>query len=254
MIKHRLPGMTLIELLATITILGLVTVFAIPSFRALQGRQDMRVAQGVIQSALYRLDQLALAPPAITQDSGQATDFDIVGYGLVFYPLAKNSKGTATLANCTISVTNDFVAVIKYVRLKTANSIIKPMLMPADPTQTGACNVVARSHSEDIYTLPARVAFGERASQPALTDRVPWLVTQPLASVGTSVGALSNDPDFTNPFGRQSTPFLAIRHTSIKVEEGLPLCYGITLSRYSEAVRVTSKLTKENSPQGCKDD
>lgn len=244
--KKRFVGMTLIELLATTAILGLLTAFAIPSFRGLQGRQDMRVTQGVIQSALYRLDQLALAPPAITQDQGQANDFDIVGYGLVFYPIPRtNYAGTVNLANCTVTATNDFIAVLKYVRDKQNNGDIKPVLMPADPGSNTACSLSSRNHPEDLYVLPTRVRLSVRASSPQLTK--PWLITQTLASVGTSVGSLQTGANFTNPFLSFANPVLAVQHATIR-QNNQPLCYGVNLSRYSEAVKISSQI---KASQGC---
>lgn len=247
--RRSLAGMTLIELLASIAILGMVTIFALPAFRGLQARQDMRVAQGIIQSALYRLEQLSLAPPAITQDSGEATDYDIVGYGLVFYRIPKtNYSGSVSLANCRVTASNDFMAVYKFVRFKQGNSVIQPYLMPVDPTTSipATCALIARSYPQDIYVLPSRVLLADQASSPPLGQ--PWLVTQSLKSVGTSVGQLTGDASLVDPFESTNTPLLALQHTSIRVS-GQPLCYGVALSRFSQSIQITNRVT-----EGCTDD
>jgi prepilin-type N-terminal cleavage/methylation domain-containing protein len=244
--KVTFAGMTLIELMATVSIMGLLTVFAIPSFQGLQGRQDLRVTQSSIQSALYRLQQLALAPPALAADTGQGADFDVVGYGLAFYSVPKtNFSGTVTLGNCHVQVTNDFIAVYKFVRFKRDNSDIQPYLAAVNPATTNAttCEVVARSYPQDMYVLPKHVKLSTKASNPFLTQ--PWLITQSLASVGNEVGVLSGGAGFTDPFVTTSTPLLAVQHTSIK-QAGQPLCYGVTLSRYSEAIQITNQVK-----QGC---
>ncbi len=249
---HRFAGMSLIELLVTIAIIGIVTVFAVPSFRGLQGRQDMRVAQGVIQSALYRLDQLALAPPAITQDTGQLSDFDIVGYGLIFYSSGRPGATPVTVADCSVTVTNDFIATVKYIRYKSNNNAIRALLVPVDPWAPGPCRINARNYPDDIYALPQRVSFSQQASDPDIIPKKPWIVTQTLASVGTSVGELETSASYTYPFLSTATPKLAVKHRSIRSTNAKgdvqALCYGISFSRYSNAIQTTSKVTDGCTP------
>lgn len=244
--RRSFAGMTLVELVATVGILGLVTVFALPSFRGLQARQDMRVAQGTIQSAIYRLDQLSLAPSSIARDTGDGRDFDILGYGLVFARIPKKDyTGQVNVANCRVTVSNDFIAVVKFVRSKSGNSEIKPYLAAVDPAtpQAGVCTLVARKYPKDMYVMPSQVRFSTGSSTPVIDDKNPWMITQPLASVGTSVGAFAAS-GYTNPFSIPA-PVLVVRHATVK-QNNVPLCYGVELSRYSQAIEIANKPA-----QGC---
>ena len=77
----RISGVTMVEVMATLVIMATITVLTIPSLRSFQGRQELLTSQKGIQSFLYRMHQLALAPTDSKLGGAEA-----VGYGLAIVP------------------------------------------------------------------------------------------------------------------------------------------------------------------------
>lgn len=192
---HRrsfLSAMTLVELLATMAILGLLATVAIPSFRRLQVRQSLTTATKHIQSAFYRLQQLALAP------AGGEESYDVVGYGLVVQRV-KPGTDILTYASCQVEQPdNDFLMFVKYVRSRTSASALSYLPVSAAGGDSANCRIQPKDFPNDFYVLPA----GVRLDPTSLPDGIEgWLVSLPLQSAGTTFGTLPTDP-FLNPLER----------------------------------------------------
>lgn len=233
--RHSWSGMTLVELLATVGIIGLLLVASIPSFRALQARESMTLTQQGIQALLYRMQQLSLAPPSQTVDSP-------IGYGLAFH-----KKGSpTTVGPCNVNASNDFIVIYKYAVSQdqgTAGTVFPiinslPGGQPCGPTGT----IDAKDYRQDFYVLPKNIEINAQESTPA---NLPWLLPVPLRATGTSFGSFDPPISFgySNPLPENDSSakaMLVIQHTSIQVG-GSKLCRGINFSRSSSGVSATTR-------------
>ena len=61
-------GFTLIEILVTITIVGLLLVISVPNFRSYKNKNDLSRAAAIVQSGIYETRNLALAPGISKQE------------------------------------------------------------------------------------------------------------------------------------------------------------------------------------------
>lgn len=229
--------MTLIELVVTITIMSLLTVAAVPSLRGLSARQSLRAAQRQAQSLLYRVQQLALAPPV-----NESQSYDTIGYGLMAYPT--HSLPPANLGGCRIDASNDFLALVKFVRLRDSSGAISAVLNSQDPTATAnGCQVDASNTPNDFYVLPKQVQMSS-SSVPGIQK--PWLVPVPLQATGERYGDLMNyapSNEFTNPLASNATDTqaeLILKHTTVNVSRD-PLCHGVLFSHDTSGISVTQK-------------
>ncbi len=234
---HRWVGMTIIELLTTIAIIGLLTILALPPLRGLQGRQDMYVTQRNIQSALYRMQQLALAPQTKSSET-----YDIIGYGLLFHPRERGEQ--LGIADCILQTypERDFLALIKFVRLRDAQGTIKPLLNAGEP---GNCTIDWHASTTDFYVLPRGVVMAPGVSQPPFSQSQ-WLLVTPLVASGSSFGQLQSylpTQQFIDPLDSPSAR-LMIKHTSIRVGPA-PLCLEVTFSRQSNSIESSSRKSTQ---------
>lgn len=217
-------AMSLIELLATVAIIGILTALAVPSFRGFQVRQRLRIAQQSVQTLSVRAKQLALAPPDTT------ATHDTVGYGLVFYsvPAANTTVSVPASSGCAVRAQNDFVALVKYVRERANNSTIRPILNPI--TSPTACPSVIdpADYPEDFYMLPRPVQWDRSNSTPTLAT--PWLIPLPLQSVGDTYGALPIDAAYQNPLVVANNATVYLRNPSVRVGTKF-LCQSLTFTR-----------------------
>ncbi len=232
--SRTVPGMTLIELMATITIMAIILIVALPSFRALQARQDLRVAQRGIQSALYSMQQQALAPPS--------TNESVVGYGLAFYP----TLTSITIDGCPITPPAEFVAIFKFVQDKVTNGNVIPRLRACPKA-----GETLRDYPSDFYVLPKGVTFRSEWSTPPFTVNTPWLLPAPLGATGNRLGDFATflagtpyqDPLASLLPGQQAV--LGIEQKTVTLFENgqrRPACYGIVFARDNNAVAITSQL------------
>lgn len=236
--------MTLIELLATLAILGILTAIAVPSFRSFQGRQSLLLAQRNVQSALYRMQQLALAPPDTTQ-----TTYEVVGFGLGFNRAVTSLEGCALMASQT---NTDFLALYQFTRNKNTGVISKNLYRVTNPGQSG-CNgtILNITATPDTFTaLPKDVAFSTNNPLPAL------LVT-PLQAIGQRYGNLcdaNGSANICSPYTELLTSptsaTLYVMHRKIKnpssTSASEKLCRSVGFSR-NTTITIDAKIV----PGGC---
>jgi hypothetical protein len=232
--------MTLIELLATIAIIGMLLVTAIPPFRSLQARESMTLTQQGVSALLIRMQQLSLAPPEA------AADERIIGYGLAFHKRDVQN----TLTSCTVVADNDFFALYKFVVSRDPTSIgrIVPVLNPFPSTAPCGTSptIDAKNYRSDFFILPDSIqmnaALSTKSSQPQ--TNFPWLISVALQSAGTSYGQI--DPSayrYNNPLPENNpsaSGVLVIEHTRIKVGNA-PLCRSIQFSRSSSGIAASAR-------------
>lgn len=201
------PGMTLIEVIATVAILSIITILAVPAFRGLQGRQSLLTTQKGIQSQFYRLLQLSLAPT-----SSPGTQFEVVGYGLSF--VKKQSGATTDVGGCHVMTRNDLVSLHQIVRLPTGE--IQSPLVDVQSPSTGECaeNIDPRSYPNTFYELPRYVSLSESS-----TPNVPWFVVEPLVAVADRYGNLCQvgcfTSGYTQPLATTSLASLRLAYSGI---------------------------------------
>jgi type II secretory pathway pseudopilin PulG len=237
--------MTLIELMATIAIMAILMVAAIPSFRGLQARESMSLAQQGIQSLLYRMQQLSLAPPTLDESK-----YQILGYGLAFQKKGMQAGG------CVVNAPNDYLAVYKFVVVRNNGSgaidstgQIRLVLNAFDPLTPcgpgGAINVI--KYPKDFYILPNNVVINQPQTQSlsSPSTSLPWLLPMPLQSAGDQYGDLSvpntgyNNPLPANNFSAAAQ--LVIQQTYIKVGSE-KLCRSIKFSHDTQGVLISTHL------------
>jgi prepilin-type N-terminal cleavage/methylation domain-containing protein len=239
-LRCKFSGMTLLELMLTLTIMGILATIMIPSVRALQGRQTLLNGQREVQSALYRLQKLALSPP-VNDD----TEYTILGYGLGFYPY----KGDLSpMGNCAVNTKSGFIAVHKFVTSRTDNSgTIKTSFNGVNPGQP-CPDLTPSNYPNDIFVLPQKTEFN-MAKDTATSNEIkfPWIVVMPLFSSGSSYGALETAVD-TNTYQLPFAPNSGISqikvilaHQTIKVG-GNKLCRSIIFSKNSSGIDSKTKI------------
>ncbi len=248
--RHTQEGFTLIELLTTIAVIGILTVAGIPSFRGLQARQNLRLAQKSVQSSLYRLQNLAIAPQE--QQPGGITD--VVGYGLWVVHSSPSLNTLALSDGCRITSIDgrDFIALMKYVRNRQTGQIVPELNAVSQPSDCGSASSTARlslqSNQDDYFVLPTGVKIHESASVPSFGANTAWLITKPLRSAeqafSTSMqapNAQGNSIITIEPFGQApgGTPKLVLEHTGVKID-GKPLCHSITFTNSSNGVAIST--------------
>lgn len=184
--QFRWSGMSLIEVMATVTILTLLTALAVPSLRTFQSRQSLLTTQKGLQSQFYQMQQLALAPIYTGQ-----TDYTIVGYGLALVSRSSDKDGLTTIAGCQVVLDSDLTALLQFIKFPdgtiTASlvDVAKPTLSrPAEPDCLEATPLVPQKYPKTFYVFPRDIGISASSTPP-----LPWLVTWPLE-------ATSND--FTN--------------------------------------------------------
>lgn len=248
--RHTQEGFTLIELLTTVAVIGILTVAGIPSFRGLQARQNLRLAQKSVQSSLYRLQNLAIAPEV--QLPGSITD--VVGYGL-WVVHTNPSQSTLALSNgCRITSIDgrDFIALMKYVRNRQTGQItpeLNAISQPSDcGTTGGAARLSLQSNQDDYFVFPSGVKIHESASVPSFGANTAWLITKPLRSAEQAFTTSLQSPDTqgngittVEPFIQApgGTPKLVLEHTGVKID-GKPLCHSISFTNSSNGVAISA--------------
>ncbi len=244
-------GMSLVEVMATIAILGILTALAIPAFRSLQGRQTLLSTQKGMQSVLYRMQQLALAPLS-TPSSG----YDVIGYALAVYKKPGGANPELTIGGCRVKAESDLVTLMQIVKFQsgsinnylvdgtTPNSAI-----PNSPTCATPL-IDPQKYPNTFYIFPAKVQIADTTS-PAL----PWLIVQPLVATGRQYGDLCqsagscltsnlNDPLTTAPgVGRLQFIFSTIKDPTSSQKR---LCREVVFSR-DVTVQADGKIV----PGGC---
>lgn len=86
-IKNRFylkQGFTLIEILVTITIVGLLLVVSIPNFRSFKYKNDLARAAEIVQSGIYETRNLALAPSVDKLEATKYYVFSAEAEGNIF--------------------------------------------------------------------------------------------------------------------------------------------------------------------------
>jgi type II secretory pathway pseudopilin PulG len=236
--------MTLVELLATIGIIGVLSVIAIPSFRGLQARENMTLAQQGVHALLTRMQQLALAPPE------RAANEKVVGYGLAFH---KKAQPDNNLNGCRVMANNDFFALYKFVVSRdpaTAGQII-PVLNAFDSSVRCEPDgtIQATDYKKDFFTLPSDIIMNATRSQQLSQPRTafPWLLSVPLQSAANYQQINPTRYGYNNPLPAVGTPkgVLVIQHAKLRVNNR-PLCRKIEFSRSSSGIATTTQIV-----QGC---
>lgn len=248
--RHIQEGFTLIELLTTIAVIGVLTVAGIPSFRGLQARQNLRLAQKSVQSSLYRLQNLAIAPQE--QQPGGVTD--VVGYGLWVVHSSPSMSTLALSDGCRITNIEgrDFIALMKYVRSRQTGQIVPQLNAVGQPsdcgTTSGAARLSLQRNQDDYFVLPSGVAIHQSASVPTFGPNTAWLITKPLRSSEQAFSATMQAPNTQgnsvttiDPFIQApgGTPKLVLEHTGVKID-GKPLCHSITFTNSSNGVAISA--------------
>lgn len=236
--------MTLVELLATIGIIGILVVIAIPSFRGLQARENMSLAQQGVNALLTRMQQLALAPPETTAAE------KVVGYGLAFH---KKLQPDNNLNGCRVEADNDFFALYKFVVSKEPGTIgqIIPVLNPFDSSLRCEPDGTVQSddYKKDLFTLSNDIIMNATLSQQLSQPETafPWLLSVPLQSASNYQQINPIDYGYNNPLPTAGDPkgVLVIQHTKLQVNSR-PACRTIEFSRSSSGIAATTKLV-----QGC---
>lgn len=236
----RLAGMSLVELLATVGIIGILLVAAIPSFRGLQAREAMTLTQQGVSALLIRMQQLSLAPPETIGSE------KVVGYGLAFH-----KKTTPNLlAGCTVTSNNDFFALYKFIVSQDATTAgrIVPVLAPfsaSNPCGNGP-QIKAEEYKKDFFILPDPVVMNTNlSSQLSLPNTpFPWLLSVPLQSAGAYAQINPNAYNYNNPLPTDNAAakgVLVIQHNRVQVN-GRPLCRSIQFSRSSSGIAATTQV------------
>lgn len=236
-LQHHYCGMTLIELVATLGILGILMAFAVPPFRSIQGRQSLRIAQRNVASALTRMQQLVLAPQA--NDGQIGVTYDIVGYGLIIANKPKVGGTLPRLGSCSIDPlpNNDFLAVVKFVKMRSSDGEIRVVPNGANPDSCGTIN--PKRYPNDFYILPNNVHM----SPNSLTENSAWLLAMPMYAAGQSFGELTA-PGYLNPLpASDSTQSLQLYHESIRVD-GKPICQAIDFARNSNGITMNQGIVR----------
>lgn len=214
--------MTLIEVLATLVILAILTVLAIPSFARFQGRQNLLASQKGVQSILYRMQQLALAPLEAGQEG-----YDVVGYGLA---VIKSGPNTARLGGCSVGFTRDTFALVSII--KSPSGEIGDYLVDAANAQTGCTQrepIDPKTLPMTFYVLPTGIDLSND-SNPAL----PWFGVWPLNPVGSQYGQLcqrgceSGSDPFISGNGHLKLKYARLKDISVPANF---LCREVTISR-----------------------
>lgn len=210
--KVVLPGMTITELLTTIAILGMVTIAALPSYGGIQGRQALKSAQQGIQSMLYRMQELAIAPTQLSESSQNTT----VGYGLYFFRQSNIPGANYPKINgCEVRTTSDFVVLYRFVRPQNSSLSIaaEPNFLSSGQQGCPLGFVSPDRETSNFYVLPRSVVLSDQSSH-----AFPWLVTQPIGAVGNSVGNLATVSPYTDPLNSaQGKARLVLEHKSLKI-------------------------------------
>lgn len=174
MIKWR--GFTLIELLATMTIIGILTILAVPAFESLQEREQFTTVQRAIQSKIYEMQSLALAPP-----TNSAENYTIVGYGLIFTP-----RKTSEIIGCKIKSDAAVLSTIEFVKYSDGDlrAYLKggptPIDTAAAPTSGADCGsgLYPQAKANDFFVIPEGIDLSSTTSTTGST--LPWVIAQPL--------------------------------------------------------------------------
>jgi prepilin-type N-terminal cleavage/methylation domain-containing protein len=248
--RRTQEGFTLVELLTTIAVIGVLTAAGIPSFRGLQARQNLRLAQKSVQSSLYRLQNLAIAPQE--QQSGSVTD--VVGYGL-WIVHSNPSLTTLTMSDgCRVTSIDgrDFIALIKYVRNRQTGQITPQLNAVKEPTDCSSASSAGllslRSNQDDYFVFPSGVKIHEGSSVPAFGVSTGWLIPRSLRSAeqafNTSLLAPStqgNSISTVLPFSQapDASPKLVLEQTNVKID-GKPLCHSIAFTDNSNGVAISA--------------
>lgn len=221
--------MTLVELLATVTIIAILTAAAVPPFRRLSGRQSLLTAQKTVQSLLNRMNQLALAPT----DTAQA-GYDTVGYGLLIWPKAVTA---VTIGPCQVLTPTDTIALVDIV--KFADGSIDDFLHGlVDPVQNRCLTTpVDPSRYPNTFT---RLPVGVDLSADSTPAPPRWLIVRPLEPVGQNLGPLCSPPacatgalGLIEPLANLATARLRLRQTTLAdpTRPTAHLCREIALTR-----------------------
>jgi prepilin-type N-terminal cleavage/methylation domain-containing protein len=241
--RSRLPGFTLVELLTVITIIGLMAGAAVPSFRGAQARQALKGSQQGIVALLTQMQQLALAPASTTSATGVTPDYDVLGYGVYF------GQRSLQIADCTLEVSNDFVALMKIVRLHNSEAsvtVVPHSVQPATANASGCSGVpktVAARLPNDFYVLAKGTHFNPDRSIPS--GPFPRFIFMPLTSVDSAIGPLTNLPDGATLLADSAK--IVIEHSSAKVGTGAQersLSRFITVSRNASEISISSGINQ----------
>lgn len=200
--RFRWSAMSLVEVMATITILTLLTVLAVPSLRTFQSRQSLITTQKGLQSQFYQMQQLALAPIYTGQ-----TDYSIIGYGLALVNRSSAQDGEITIAGCKVILDSDLTALLQFIKFPDGQ-IEASMVGVATPNITSLNQpdcveelIVPKKYPKTFYVFPRHVSISQ-SSQPVL----PWLVTWPLLATAADftnlceLARMCTDTGFGDPF------------------------------------------------------
>jgi prepilin-type N-terminal cleavage/methylation domain-containing protein len=242
-------GMTMVELLATVAIIGILLATAIPSFRGLQARESMTLTQEGISALLTRMQQLSLAPP---QTNSNET---VVGYGIY---LAKQTTPQTIFPDCQFTAENDFLALYKFIvstDLSNAGTIIPVSTAFTEANSCGGGLVVeAKDFSKDFFVLPQSLEFNAtRSAQLSLPQTsFPWLLIVPLQSARSNqslqsgVYGAGTTYNYPLPDGDNNAKgVLVIQDSSLKVNGG-NFCRGVEFARSSLGISATTRVV-----EGC---
>lgn len=238
---RRLRAVTLVELIATMAIIGVMTALAIPSARKFSGRTTLQSAQKGVESLFYRMRQLSLAPPVITTTrDGDSAQYDILGYGLVFFDYSEQPVAFPEGEPCRVRAENDFIALIKIVRYYGSNGATEAMLNGVDPLQPACGEIIEAGQSpNDFYVLPKGVTLRRRSGAPEF----PWALSLPTQGAGQRFGDISSFlPDtYWNP--NESTE-LYLAYPSITVRQS-PLCRSVNFATDLSEVTISETVVGE---------
>lgn len=122
-----MAGMTLIELMATVAIIGLLVAFGVPSLRIQDEHQSLEIAERQLESAVYQMRSLALAPAGQSMVVGASSQYDVLGYGVYVYQGSDPRAGSGLVCSDTHSLPGGddryYAVVIESIRLRATGFI-----------------------------------------------------------------------------------------------------------------------------------